>query len=92
MLSVSSITFCRSPCFVRLPTLQGGKSVEVRPVGVTKGLALQRLIEYMAQQYGTTSTAFDFALCVGHLLTRDENIYSLLEGQNIEVRTGRAME
>lgn len=74
------------PATPYLSLLQGGKSVEVRPVGVTKGLALQRLIEHMAQQYSTASTAFDFALCVGHLLTRDENIYSLLEGQNIEVR------
>jgi hypothetical protein len=33
--------------------IQGGRSVEVRPVGVTKGLAMQRILGYMASICGT---------------------------------------
>jgi hypothetical protein len=32
--------------------IQGGRSVEVRPVGVTKGLAMQRILGYMAHIMG----------------------------------------
>lgn len=32
--------------------IQGGRSVEVRPVGVTKGLAMQRIVDYMATTLG----------------------------------------
>ncbi|EFJ46005.1 hypothetical protein VOLCADRAFT_63119, partial [Volvox carteri f. nagariensis] len=59
--------------------IQGGKSVEVRPVGVTKGLAMQRLVGLIAAEGGIEAAAFDMVLCIGHLLGRDENLFSLFE-------------
>jgi hypothetical protein len=44
---------------------QGGKSVEVRPVGVTKGTATARMVALMADVYGPGRTAFDMVLCIG---------------------------
>lgn len=64
--------------------IQGGKSVEVRPVGVTKGVAMQRIVAAMAQQLGPEAVQFDMALCIGHLLARDENMYLYLEGLKVE--------
>jgi trehalose 6-phosphate synthase/phosphatase len=48
--------------------VQGGKSVEVRPVSVTKGMATQRMLGLMAEVYGMEAVHFDFVLCVGELL------------------------
>lgn len=54
--------------------IQGGRSVEVRPVGVTKGLAMQRILGYMASicgmEVGTERTGgggvlFNTGLCGG---------------------------
>ncbi|GLI68117.1 hypothetical protein VaNZ11_012454 [Volvox africanus] len=64
--------------------IQGGKSVEVRPVGVTKGLAMQRLVGLIAAEGGIEAAAFDMVLCIGHLLGRDENLFSLFEGARID--------
>ncbi|GIL79684.1 hypothetical protein Vretifemale_8975 [Volvox reticuliferus] len=64
--------------------IQGGKSVEVRPVGVTKGLAMQRLVGLIATEGGIEAAAFDMVLCIGHLLGRDENLFSLFEGARID--------
>eukprot|EP00198_Chlamydomonas_reinhardtii_P002762 XP_001692098.1 trehalose-6-phosphate synthase/phosphatase [Chlamydomonas reinhardtii] len=64
--------------------IQGGKSVEVRPVGVTKGLAMQRLVGIIATEGGIEAAAFDMVLCIGHLLGRDENLFSLFEGARID--------
>ncbi|KAG2501762.1 hypothetical protein HYH03_000262 [Edaphochlamys debaryana] len=64
--------------------IQGGKSVEVRPVGVTKGLAMQRLVAMIAVEGGIEAAAFDMVLCIGHLLGRDENLFSLFEGARID--------
>lgn len=64
--------------------IQGGKSVEVRPVGVTKGLCMQRAIHTMSELMGNHYVDFDFVLCIGHLLSRDENIYTYFEGQKFE--------
>ncbi len=92
---------------------QGGKSVEVRPVGVTKGAAMLRTLGLMGEVYGPGRVAFDFVLCIGasasvrcrrthrgihrwprpgglkaltmhvkragHLLARDEDMYTLFE-------------
>jgi len=44
---------------------QGGKSVEVRPVSVTKGMSTQRMVGLMAEVYGIEGVAFDFVLCIG---------------------------
>jgi len=44
--------------------IQGGRSVEVRPVGVTKGLAMQRILGYMASICGTEVSEREW-WCVG---------------------------
>ncbi|GAX74440.1 hypothetical protein CEUSTIGMA_g1889.t1 [Chlamydomonas eustigma] len=64
--------------------IQGGRSVEVRPVGVTKGLGMQRLMGLIAEMEGGVNSAYDFVLCIGHLLVRDENIFTLFEGVPVE--------
>jgi len=64
--------------------IQGGKSVEVRPVSVTKGMSTQRMVGLMAEVYGINGVTFDFVLCIGHLLGRDENMYSFFEGVRVE--------
>eukprot|EP01026_Neomeris_dumetosa_P011074 TRINITY_DN14040_c1_g2_i5.p2 TRINITY_DN14040_c1_g2~~TRINITY_DN14040_c1_g2_i5.p2 ORF type:complete len:347 (-),score=36.74 TRINITY_DN14040_c1_g2_i5:469-1509(-) len=63
--------------------VQGGKSVEARPVGVTKGAMLQKALCKMENHIGPGIVPFDFVLCVGHFLSRDENIFSYLEGKDI---------
>lgn len=45
--------------------VQGGKSVEVRPVSVTKGMSTQRMVGLMAEVYSPQGVEFDFVLCVG---------------------------
>lgn len=42
--------------------------MEVRPVGVTKGLATQRMVGLMAEVYGPERVFFDFVLCIGESL------------------------
>lgn len=44
---------------------QGGKSVEVRPVGITKGITMQRILHTMTDLLGQEATSFDFVLCIG---------------------------
>eukprot|EP00955_Chlamydomonas_euryale_P029815 314297-Chlamydomonas_euryale.AAC.1 len=39
--------------------IQGGRSVEVRPVGITKGLAMQRLLGLIAETLGPDKATFD---------------------------------
>lgn len=39
--------------------------MEVRPVGVTKGLATQRMVALMSEMYGMERVSFDFVLCIG---------------------------
>ncbi|MEW5311818.1 MAG: hypothetical protein WDW38_003503 [Sanguina aurantia] len=66
--------------------IQGGKSVEVRPVGITKGLAMQRIVAAMEQTASPEHpwAPFDLVLCIGHLVGRDENIFSYFEGSKID--------
>lgn len=63
--------------------LQGAKSVEVRPVGVSKGACLIYLLRRMAELDGLNSMAFDFVVILGHFLRKDENIYTLFEGKTV---------
>jgi hypothetical protein len=44
--------------------IQGGRSVEVRPVGVTKGLAMQRILGYMAHIMGRQVRVVAVVCCV----------------------------
>jgi len=49
---------------------QGGKSVEVRPVSVTKGMSTQRMVGLMAEVYGIEGVSFDLVLCIGEYKMR----------------------
>ena len=64
---------------------QGAKSVEVRPVGISKGLAMSRIIGAIVEQTGPAAAAYDFVLVAGPFLARDENIYTFFEGQSLKV-------
>eukprot|EP00983_Pelagomonas_calceolata_P034843 1091137-Pelagomonas_calceolata.AAC.4 len=57
-------THKRTHCAFHTHT-QGGKSVEVRPVSVTKGMSTQRMVGLMAEVYGINGVTFDFVLCIG---------------------------
>ncbi len=61
--------------------LKGAKSVEVRPVGVSKGLAMERVLAAMVELNGIQAVAYDYVLVAGHFLTRDENVFTLFEGR-----------
>ena len=61
--------------------IQGLKSVEVRPTGISKGVAIDRILRDLGERRGGAGPAaarppVDFALCVGHFLGRDEDIFS----------------
>eukprot|EP00803_Ostreobium_quekettii_P004213 evm.model.scf_496.3 EVM.evm.TU.scf_496.3 scf_496:10894-17245(+) len=60
----------------------GARSVEVRPVGITKGLTMQHIVGEMERLLGADACDFDFVLCIGHFLRKDENIFSFFEGEN----------
>ncbi|KAL0043722.1 hypothetical protein WJX82_000124 [Trebouxia sp. C0006] len=64
--------------------VQGSKSVEVRPVGISKGLAMQRLLLAMAERNGIEACDFDFVMVAGHFLARDENIFTFFEGVQVK--------
>ncbi|KAK9822383.1 hypothetical protein WJX81_006174 [Elliptochloris bilobata] len=66
--------------------VQGAKSVEVRPVGISKGLAMQRIVAAIAERCGPASVAADFVLATGHFLARDENLFTFFEGHALKVR------
>ncbi|KAL3135793.1 Trehalose-6-P synthase/phosphatase complex synthase subunit [Trebouxia sp. C0010 RCD-2024] len=64
--------------------VQGSKSVEVRPVGISKGLAMQRLILAMAERDSIEACDFEFVMVAGHFLARDENIFTFFEGVQVK--------
>ena len=66
-------------------TVQGAKSVEVRPVGISKGLAMSRIINAIAAREAHEAVQYDFVLVAGHFLVRDENIFTFFEGQSLKV-------
>ncbi|KAG7673541.1 hypothetical protein KSW81_006745 [Nannochloris sp. 'desiccata'] len=59
--------------------VRGAKSIEVRPVGVSKGSSMERILQLMHTAHDISST--DFVLVAGHFLARDENVFTLYEGQ-----------
>jgi trehalose 6-phosphate synthase/phosphatase len=59
--------------------VRGAKSIEVRPVGVSKGSSMERILQLMHTTHDISST--DFVLVAGHFLARDENVFTLYEGQ-----------
>ncbi|KAL3691596.1 hypothetical protein R1sor_005247 [Riccia sorocarpa] len=58
--------------------VQGGKSVEVRPVGVSKGAAIDRILGEIVHVKKLT-TPIDCVMCIGHFLGKDEDIYTFFE-------------
>ncbi|CAI5994162.1 unnamed protein product [Closterium sp. NIES-65] len=58
--------------------VEGGKSVEVRPVGVSKGAAMEMVLREIVHQK-SLPCPFDFVITVGHLISRDEDMYQLLK-------------
>ncbi len=60
--------------------VRGAKSIEVRPVGVSKGSSMERVLVAMAAADAGAAAA-DFVLVAGHFLARDENVFTLFEGQ-----------
>ncbi|XP_052887098.1 alpha,alpha-trehalose-phosphate synthase [UDP-forming] 1-like isoform X2 [Gossypium arboreum] len=58
--------------------VQGSRSVEVRPVGVTKGAAIDRILGEIVHNKSMT-TPIDCVLCVGHFLGKDEDVYTFFE-------------
>ncbi|CAI7915624.1 unnamed protein product [Closterium sp. NIES-53] len=56
--------------------VQGGKSVEVRPVGVSKGAAMERVLGEIVHQK-PLPCPFDFVMTVGHFLSRDQYVLKL---------------
>lgn len=58
--------------------IQGAKSVEVRPVGLSKGTAVERIVQ-MIGGISKEVIEVDFVMCCGHFLGRDEDIFSFLE-------------
>lgn len=58
--------------------VQGSRSVEVRPVGVTKGAAIDRILGEIVHRK-CMMTPIDCVLCIGHFLGKDEDIYTFFE-------------
>ncbi|KAG0616367.1 hypothetical protein M758_5G109400 [Ceratodon purpureus] len=67
--------------------VQGSKSVEVRPIGVSKGAAIDRIVYEIIHSknpgaYSNTakpSIQFDFVMCLGHFLSKDEDVYAYFD-------------
>ncbi|TYI64531.1 hypothetical protein E1A91_D09G095700v1 [Gossypium mustelinum] len=61
-----------------LDVVQGRRSVEVRSVAVTKGAAIDRILGEIVHNKGMKEP-IDYVLCIGHFLTKDEDIYTFFE-------------
>ncbi|XP_017414416.2 alpha,alpha-trehalose-phosphate synthase [UDP-forming] 1-like [Vigna angularis] len=61
-----------------LDVVQGGRSVEVRTVGVSKGAAIDRILGEIVHNKGMTAP-IDYVLCIGHFLAKDEDVYKFFE-------------
>ena len=58
--------------------VRGAKSIEVRPVGVSKGSSMERILQIMGTMHDVADV--DYVMVAGHFLTRDENVFTLFEG------------
>ena len=59
--------------------IQGMKSVEARPTGLSKGVAVDRIVQMIARDGKGGQKEIDFAMCCGHFLGRDEDIFTYLD-------------
>lgn len=71
----------------RAEVIQGSRSIEVRPVGVTKGNAIDRIMHELGCKKIIT-TPVDYVLCIGHFLAKDEDIYTLFNSV-VQTELGR---
>ncbi|XP_024377190.1 alpha,alpha-trehalose-phosphate synthase [UDP-forming] 1 isoform X2 [Physcomitrium patens] len=74
--------------------VQGQKSVEVRPIGVSKGAAIDRIVfEIIRSKHPSSSQTpniqFDFVMCLGHFLSKDEDVYAYFDPDNAFDRDNR---
>lgn len=60
--------------------VRGARSIEVRPVGVAKGLSMEKILHTMTDMVPEI-IQLDFVLVAGHFLARDENIFTFFRGQ-----------
>ncbi|KAK1368857.1 Alpha,alpha-trehalose-phosphate synthase (UDP-forming) [Heracleum sosnowskyi] len=58
--------------------VQGGRSVEARAFGVTKGAAIDRILGEIVR-HSDVKSPIDCVLCIGHFLSKDEDIYTFFE-------------
>ncbi|KAI3495402.1 hypothetical protein L1887_37740 [Cichorium endivia] len=58
--------------------VQGGRSVEVRAHGVTKGAGISGILGQVIHDKDMKEP-IDYVLCVGHFLPKDEDIYTFFE-------------
>ncbi|XP_054812417.1 alpha,alpha-trehalose-phosphate synthase [UDP-forming] 1-like [Prosopis cineraria] len=58
--------------------IHGSRSVEIRAVGVTKGAAMDRILGHIVHCKSMTSP-FDYVLCIGHFLAKDEDVFTFFE-------------
>jgi trehalose 6-phosphate synthase/phosphatase len=63
--------------------VQGSRSVEARPVNVSKGAAMQQMVALMRRLGGFEAVDYEYVLAVGHYLGRDENLFSYFEGKGV---------
>ena len=54
-------------------------------MGISKGLAMSRIINAIAARGAHEAVQYDFVLVAGHFLVRDENIFTFFEGQSLKV-------
>ena len=62
--------------------IRGARSIEVRPVGVSKGSSMAKMLQYMSSQSaaGKPMNEVDYVFIAGHFLGRDEDVFTLFEG------------
>jgi trehalose 6-phosphate synthase/phosphatase len=58
--------------------VQGLKSVEVRPIGVSKGAAIDRIV-FEILHSKDSECCYDFVMCLGHFLSKDEDVYAYFD-------------
>lgn len=68
--------------------VQGSRSVEARPVSVSKGAAMHQMVSLMSKLGGHDAIKFEYVLCMGHYLGRDENLFSYFEGVGVGAGPG----
>ncbi|XP_021726939.1 alpha,alpha-trehalose-phosphate synthase [UDP-forming] 1-like [Chenopodium quinoa] len=56
----------------------GSTSVEVRPVGITKGSAIDLILGEIVHSKPLKSP-IDYVICIGHFLEKDEDVYTFFE-------------